>query len=299
MIKVSVVIPAYNAMRFLPQAVESALAQTWRDFELLVVDDGSSDNTGEWAAQHHDGRVRLIRQANQGAATARNTGILEAKGEYIAFLDADDLWEPTKLEKQVMRLEAQPEVGLVHTAIRYIDENGREINRVLGTQGDGDVWKEVVVHNPVRCGSTPLVRRECFEKVGVFDPGLSFSEDWDMWIRISAHYHFAVLSEPLVLYRQHGANMTKGYRAIMPNFAKIIERAFQNTPAEHKPLKREAYGRAYLFAAGRAFGAGDPAEASALLRQAFEHYPKLRYTKNSLRLRLHLLGARWSSSRRS
>lgn len=299
MIKVSVVIPAYNAMRFLPQAVESALAQTWRDFELLVVDDGSSDNTSEWAAQHHDGRVRLIRQANQGAAKARNTGILEAKGEYIAFLDADDLWEPTKLEKQVMRLEAQPEVGLVHTAIRYIDENGREINRVLGAQGDGDVWKEVVVHNPVRCGSTPLVRRACFAEVGVFDPDINFSEDWEMWIRISARHHFAVLNEPLVSYRQHRANMTKGYQKIVPNFVKIIERAFQNTPAEHKPLKREAYGHAYLFAAGRAFGAGNSAEASALLRQAFEHYPKLRYTRNSLRLRLHLLGARWSSSRRS
>lgn len=293
-VKVSVIIPAYNALRFLPQTVESALAQTWRDFELLVVDDGSTDQTGAWAAQHPDARVRLIQQVNAGAAAARNTGIAEAKGKYIAFLDADDLWEPTKLERQVACLSARAKVGLVHTAIRYIDESGREINRVLRTQGEGDVWREVVVHNPVRCGSTPLIRRACFEKVGIFDPGLSFAEDWDMWIRIAAHYQFAVLNEPLVSYRQHSANMTKGYQAIMPNFTKIIERAFQNTAAEHNLLKREAYGHAYLFAAGRAFSANDTGEAKVLLRQAFEHYPKLRYAKNSVKLQLLLFRARWS-----
>lgn len=291
--RISIIIPAYNALRFLPQTVASALAQTWQDFELLVVDDGSTDATSAWVAQHPDARVQLIQQTNQGAATARNTGIAATRGAYIAFLDADDLWEPTKLEKQVECLEAQPKVGLVHTAIRYIDENNREINRELGTQGDGDVWKEVVVYNPVRCGSTPLIRRACFEKVGVFDPGFSFAEDWDMWIRIAAHYHFAVLNEPLVLYRQHEDNMTKGYQAIMPNFIRIIERAFQNAAAENNSLKQEAYGRAYLFAAGRAFGAGDPGEADTLLRQAFEHYPKLRYTKSSIKLGFQLHKTWW------
>ena len=292
--RVSVLIPAYNALRFLPQTVASALAQTWDDFELLIVDDGSTDGTGAWVAQHPDARVRLLEQPNQGAATARNTGIAAARGEYIAFLDADDLWEPSKLERQVACLDARPEVGLVHTAIRYIDEDSHEINQVLGTYGDGDVWREVVVHNPVRCGSTPLVRRECFRQLGVFDTELSFAEDWDMWIRIASSYHFATLNEPLTLYRQHSANMTKGYQVIMPNFKTIIERAFEHAPAGSAVLKRESYGRAYLFAAWRAFSAADFRMAKTLQKQAFGAWPKLRFEKNSLNLTLKLAQARFS-----
>ena len=292
--KVSVVIPAYNALRFLPQTVESALAQTFQDFEIIIINDGSSDGTEAWLSQTNYPQLTHITQANLGLPITRNVGIATARGEYIAFLDADDLWEPTKLERQVACLDARPKVGLVHTAIRYIDEDNREINQVLGTHGDGDVWREVVVHNPVRCGSTPLVRRECFEVVGVFDPTLTFSEDWDMWIRIASSYHFTTINEPLTLYRQHPTNMTKGYRVIMPNLAKIIEHAFENAPAGSAVLKRESYGRAYLFAAWRAFFARDFRMAKTLQKQAFGTWPKLRFEKNSLNLTLKLARARFS-----
>lgn len=289
--RVSVVIPAYNAVRFLPETVASALSQTWRDFEIIVVDDGSTDGTDAWAARHPDRRVRLIRQPNRGAATARNRGIAAATGDYIALLDADDLWEPTKLEQQVALLDCRPEVGLVHTAVCYIDENGGETGRMLDTYGDGDVWREVVLHMLVRCGSTPLVRRECFETVGVFDTDLSFAEDWDMWVRISARYHFAVIHKPMVLYRQHNANMTKGYQVIAPNLERVLERAFRNAPRKTGTLKRKAYGRAYLFAAWRAFQAGDNAEAASLLRRALRCSPELYCRRNSLALGLKLAQA--------
>ena len=291
--KVSIVIPAYNAMRFLPQTVESALTQTWRDFELLVVDDGSSDDTRAWVAQHLDARVRLVRQNHGGTARARNRGISEARGDYIAFLDADDLWNPTKLEKQVACLEARPDVGLVHTAIRYIDENGSEIGQVLRSEGNGDVWEQVVLHMLVRCGSTPLIRRACFSEVGVFDPGLEFAEDWDMWIRIAADFHFAVLDEPLVAYRQHRANITRRYQMIMPNLERVLERAFSSVPTKNNRLKKKAYAHAYLFAAQRAFNASDLDEAASLLHQAFRCYPRLRYRKNSLKLSFQLRKAGW------
>lgn len=290
--KVSTVVPAYNAMRFLPQTVASALAQTWQDFELLIIDDGSSDGIDVWAAQHPDARIRLIRQANQGAATARNTGILEAEGEYIAFLDADDLWEPTKLERQVACLEARPEVGLVHTAIRYIDEDGYDTGRILRSEGDGDVWKQVVLHMLIRCGSTPIIRRSCFDKVGVFDPQLGFAEDWDMWIRIAAQYHFAVINDPLVSYRQHSSNMTKGHKVIMPNLEKVLARAFYDAPSQDENIKDEAYGRAYLFAAWRAFFARDLSTAAVLHQQALTAWPGLRLTKSGLNLTLRLTKAR-------
>ena len=297
--RVLIIIPAYNALRFLPQTVASALAQTWDDFELLIVDDGSSDGTEDWVSQQRDSRIRMVQKTNGGLAAARNTGIATARGEYVAFLDADDLWEPNKLEQQVACLDAHPEVGLVHTAIRYIDEDNHEINRVLGIHGDGDVWREVVVHNPVRCGSTPLVRRECFEVVGIFDPTLTFSEDWDMWIRIASSYHFATINEPLTLYRQHNTNMTKGYQVIMPNLEKIIERAFQEAPAGSAALKQESYGRAYLFAAWRAFFAHDFRTAKMLQRQAFAAWPRLRFEKNNLSLTRRLIEVRLSGLTRS
>ena len=289
--RVSIVIPAYNALPFLPHTVASSLAQTWADFELLIIDDGSSDGTASWVAGQLDPRIRLIKQPNQGAATARNTGIFAARGEYIAFLDADDLWEPTKLEQQVACLEASPEVGLVHTAIRYINEEGSEIGRVLRSSGNGNVWEQVVLHMLIRCGSTPLIRRECFDEVGVFDPKLDFAEDWDMWIRIAARYHFTVINQPLVAYRQHKTNMTKNYELITPNLEKIIERAFQNAPSENAALEKEAYGRAYLFAAWRAFSAQDFSTATSLQQRALSAWPKLRFAKTNLKLTFKLVTA--------
>lgn len=291
--RVSVVCIVYNSMTYLPATVASVLAQTFTDFELVIVDDGSSDNVIEWVSALTDARIRLVSQANKGIPGARNTGIEHARGEFIAFLDGDDLWEPMKLEKQVACLALRPEVGFVHTAIRYIDANGHEVNQVLSVRGDGDVWRDLAVQNPVRCGSTPLVRRKCFEDVGVFDPTLFFCDDWDMWIRISKRHHFAAINEPLTLYRQHGANMTKSYQAIMPNLQRVIERTFEDVPADCTSLKKEAYGRAYLFAAWRALFADDLQMTRSLRNEAFSTYPRLRFEKNSISLTLNLEKAQW------
>ena len=292
--QVSVVIPAYNAMRFLPQTVESVLQQTLQDFEVLIVDDGSKDDTARWAAAHSDSRVKLIPRPNGGAAAARNTGVENAAGEYVAFLDADDLWQPTKLAKQVARAEADPEVGLVDTWISYIDAAGEPMNSVLTQHLEGDVWAHMIEYNLVRCGSTPLVRRRCFEEVGSFDESFRFAEDWEMWIRISRRYQFAVVKEPLVAYRQHANNKHKDYQAMLPTLRRIIEKSFQDVPFEQQHLKGRALGRAHLHAAWRAllYG-GDDREAAALRRAAIEHYSGLRYAKNSVRLELNIMRSRW------
>ena len=291
--KVSVVIPTYNSLHFLPQTLASVRAQTFRDFEIIVVNDGSSDGTEEWLAQHHEPHLTVITQANKGVAEARNVGIDHSSSDYIALLDADDLWEPTKLEQQVACLDAHPEVGLVHTAIRYIDETGKDLERILGVQGEGSIWEEVVLKMPIRCGSTPLIRHRCFAEVGGFEPSLHFSEEWDMWIRIAKTFEFAIINEPLVRYRQHNNNMTKGYQQIAPNLEKVLDRAFQDASESALRIKAEAYGRAYLFAAWRAYLAGDIPEASSLHQKGFQHYPKLRLVKNSLNLSARLARARW------
>ncbi len=292
--KVSVVIPAYNAMRFLPHTVESVLAQTLQDFEVLIVDDGSKDNTASWAAAHPDPRVKLVSRPNGGAAAARNTGVAAARGEYVAFLDADDLWQPTKLEKQVARMEADPEVGLVDTWISYINAAGEPIGKVMTQHLEGDVWAQMVEYNLVRCGSTPLVRRRLFGEVGTFDESFRYAEDWEMWIRITARYRFAVVKEPLAAYRQHADNKHKNYQSLLPTLRRIIDKSFRDVPAAQQHLKGRALGRAYLHTAWRSLlYAGDDKEASQLHQEALAHYPRLRYAKNSVRLGLTIVKARW------
>lgn len=157
--KVSVVIPAFNALRYLPRTVDSALAQSFGDFEVLIVDDESTDGTADWVRTIADRRVRLLEQKNQGAAAARNAGIRQARGEYIAFLDADDLWEPAKLERQVACLDARPEVGVVYTWVRVIDQDGEptgSLYRPGDEEGSGRSWCGSTTSTPARpwCGDS-------------------------------------------------------------------------------------------------------------------------------------------------
>lgn len=165
--KVSIIIPAYNAMAYLPETLESVLNQTFTDLEVLIINDGSPDGIVEWASEIKDSRVKLISQENQGLSGARNTGIWPSQGEYLAFLDADDIWEAKKLEKQVEYLEKHPDVGLVSSWISNVDRNGNFIDIYDCSEGGKDLTKALFCSNILYCGSNPLVRRICFEKVGV------------------------------------------------------------------------------------------------------------------------------------
>lgn len=284
--KVSVVIPAYNAMKYLPETVESVLKQTFTDFEVLIINDGSSDHIVQWAFGLVDPRVKLISQKNQGLPGARNTGIAQAQGEYIAFLDADDLWEQTKLEKQVCCLEDNPTVGLVHTWMVLVDEHGKSTGRVMTFNAEGDVWKQVVEKNVIACPSV-MVRRSCFD-VGVFDRNLRSVEDWDMWIRIASRYPFAVIKEPLAYYRQLPSSMSKNCQVMEQAFRTVIEKAFHSAPKELLYLKNRSYGHANLTLAWKALQSHDRDYRLALhfRASAIAHYPQLRYSWEYIRLSL-------------
>ncbi len=291
--KVSVVIPAYNAMTYLPETVESVLKQTFTDFEVLIVNDGSSDHVVQWVSQVSDPRVRLISQANQGLPGARNTGIAHAQGEYVAFLDADDLWEATKLEKQVRCLENKPAVGLVYTWTALVDQWGKPMGRVLASHAEGDVWEHIVVDDIVCNGSTAMVRRSCFETVGLFDTNLRSIEDWDMWIRIASRYPFAGVKEPLVRYRQHLNSMSKKRKVMIQELRTVIEKSFQSAPLELLYLRNRRYGRMNLYQAWNSIDEKNYSEAMHFRRQALLHHPQLRYSENYIRLSLALAMMRW------
>lgn len=284
--KVTVVIPAYNAMEYLPETVESVLRQSFSDFELLIVNDGSSDNIEEWAHAITDSRVNLISQENKGLSGARNAGILTAKGEYITFLDADDLWEPTKLEKQVDCLEKNIKIGLVYTWVNYfyrpedIVSNGRK-----GPEIEGDIFEQILEKNFIMCGSNVMIRRTCFDEVGVFDESLSPAADWDMWIRIAAQYPFAVVKEVLVHYRQHNSSMSKNYVSMLSDFNKIFEKVFQSIRPDLLHLKEKSHGHAYLYLAWLAWESKDYKESNKFLNQAVFSHPKIKQDHSFEKLR--------------
>ncbi|MBW4643041.1 MAG: glycosyltransferase [Goleter apudmare HA4340-LM2] len=287
MVKVSVIIPAYNAMKYLPETVDSVLFQTFQDFEVLIIDDGSSDNIREWALNLTDERAKLISQKNQGLPGARNTGINHAQGDYIAFVDADDLWEPTKLAKQVKCLDENPTVGLVHTWMLLIDEYGKSTGRVMKSFADGNVWQQLLERNFIACPSV-MVRRCCFANAGLFDQDLRSIEDWDMWIRIAALYSFAVIKEPLAYYRQLPNSMSKNCQVMNEAFITVIEKAFKSVPQELLYLKNRSYSNANLCLAWKALQSKNRDYKLALhyRAKAIEYNQNLRFSQEYILLSL-------------
>ncbi|NJK40775.1 MAG: glycosyltransferase family 2 protein [Acaryochloridaceae cyanobacterium SU_2_1] len=297
MTKVSIIIPAYNAMDYLPETMSSVLEQSFDDFDIVVVNDGSTDNIEDWLIQFDTSQIQIITQRNQGLAAARNTGIKNSTGEYLAFLDADDLWSLTKLERQVELLDKNPEVGLVYTWVANINEESQRTGRVLRHEIEGDVWRSLIIHNFVECGSVPMVRRCCFETCGLFDTELgSFLEDWDMWLRIASYYSFGVVKEPLVSYRQHATSASKNWAAMTRSFEILINKAFMSQSAELEALKRQSYGHFYLFClAWKPLQSEqkDYRKALNFRQQALVQDPKLRFSREDLRLSVAISLMQW------
>jgi glycosyltransferase involved in cell wall biosynthesis len=294
--KVSVIIPAYNAMTYLPTTLESVLQQTLTDFEVLIINDGSSDSIVQWASQLADSRVRLISQENRGVSCARNTGITEAKGEYIAFIDADDLWESTKLEKQVHCLETQPDVGLVYTWTLLVDEHGQPLNRVYASDVEGDVWQQLVENDMIANGSNIMVRHQCFETVGLFDRNLTAAEDYDMCLRIATSYPFGVVKEPLTLYRQHPNSVSKARQKLVDDLRVVLEKTFQSAPLELLYLRNRAYASIFLGLAWLAIDEGNYEKALQFRQQVLLHHAQLFFSKKIIHLSFAIAMIRWFGS---
>ncbi len=203
--KVSVIIPTYNRAEFLRRAIRSVLNQTYQDFEIVVVDDASTDKSRDVVSGISDERIRYIcHEVNKGCPAARNTGVTNSRGEYIAFLDDDDEWLPDKLKMQVDLLDGSPSTtGGVYTASLVIDRPTGMILDGAKPEKKGNLFDELFLQNCIRSPSTVLIRRRCFEKVGRFDTSLGFVDDWDMWIRVSKEFRLEYIKMPLVKYYYH------------------------------------------------------------------------------------------------
>ncbi|MGH7843961.1 MAG: glycosyltransferase family 2 protein [Candidatus Binatia bacterium] len=203
--RVSVIIPTHNRADFVATAIRSVLKQTFEDFELIVVDDASSDTTSQVVASFRDPRVHYIRHGqNRGGAAARNTGIVNSSAEYVAFLDDDDAWYPDKLARQMqVMLGSRPEVAAVYTGYLVVDRTtGKLCARMVPTRR-GNLYPKLLESNPIGGTSSVLLKKACLEKVGLFDESLPSFQDRDLWIRISREFHFECVPEPLLDYFVH------------------------------------------------------------------------------------------------
>jgi glycosyltransferase involved in cell wall biosynthesis len=243
---VSVVIPAYNAAATLDETLRSARSQTHHALEIIVVDDGSTDATRSLAHQHAavDDRVQVVTQKNAGVAAARNNGWRRARSDLIAFLDADDLWAPTKIERQLRALEAGgPRVGLVYCWYVRIDGTGAIISAAEGPRYEGDVLDRLFVDNFVGNGSSPLVRRQALIDANGFESALRNAgaegcEDLLFYCRVAEKYRFAVVPEHLIGYRSLPQNMSSDRPRMLRSWMLVVDEMLARHPQHRKPLIR-------------------------------------------------------------
>ena len=202
--EISVIIPTFNYGKYIKRAIESILTQTYQDVEIIVVDDGSTDNTREIIRSKQSDKIRYFYQENKGAPSARNKGIVESKGKYIAFLDADDEWLPTKLEKQVDKFQrSSNKVALIYGWAKIIDEKGNLFMK-FQSRTQGEILREILDRSFMP-SSTVIVKKECFHAVGLFDENFTSCQDREMWTRIATQYQVEVLPEYLArIYRHSG-----------------------------------------------------------------------------------------------
>lgn len=235
MARVTIVIPTFNHQRYLAEAVESGLRQTYQDREIIVVDDGSTDRTPE-VLERYGNQIRVIRKANGGTPSALNAGIRAAHGAWIAWLSSDDLFEPEKIAKQIAFADAHPDVSVIYTNWFVIDASGQVTDQLASpTFARHAHLVRTLFAGCVINGSTTLVRRLCFEQAGLFDETLPQAHDWEMWLRLARDYGFGHVPEPLARYRWHGANMSAGPDALAYN-SRVLAKARAYYAGSHEHL---------------------------------------------------------------
>jgi glycosyltransferase involved in cell wall biosynthesis len=273
--KVSVVVPAYNVQNYIEEALFSLQQQSLAEFEVLVVDDGSTDGTAEIVQRFcdQDARFRLLQKSNGGLSSARNHGMKHASADYIALLDADDRYEPEKLAAHLQVLENQPEAGVVYSASKAIRDDGEStFMQLSGKPIYADPLKSLLCKNFVGHGSNAVFRRCIIEQVGFFDETLKSSEDVDYWIRIATLgcWTFHRDPRPLACYRVRPSGLSFNVAQMQRCNEQVLESAYQRSPEKVKPILPTAYAYLYRYLARLALTGGDIAGARRLIGSALK-----------------------------
>lgn len=275
MSKVSVVIPTYNRAATLGAAVESALAQTRPPAEVIVVDDGSSDATADVLSAFGD-RIRVLRQENRGVAAARNRGAVAAAGDYLLFLDSDDVLAPVAIERHLDRFDAGRDLGFVYSDIEFCDADGRVLRSLRdGLEGHVALDLLLLERRVINAGSGIMIPRSVFEDAGGFDERLRVSEDWDLCYRIAARRPVGRVAEILVRCRDLDEGLHRDIRRMEHGMLLAFQKAFAApAAAEVLAVRRRAYARLHFILAGCFFEAGERVRCALHLLQSLRHHPQ-------------------------
>lgn len=278
---VSVIIPAYNAELFVERTLSSVLSQTYPNIEVVVVDDGSADNTPEIIKRFadEDSRVVFLQQKNSGVVEARNLGILESSGTLITFIDADDTWHPKTLEKLVGCLQnSNFSVGLVYAWSSYIDEEDKFNGGYKASSYEKNVYQELMVGNFIGNASACIVKRDCLDLVGYFDPEFKNypgCADWDFYLRIAEAYEFRVVPEFLIRYRQTENSMSCDIEKMIKSCDLVLNKAKKRNPSIHSSLLQESLAFYNLYLAEKTSQVGKHRQVIILLTKAMWLKPTL------------------------
>ncbi len=285
--KVSVIIPVYNAEKYVAATIQSVLSQTYENFEIIIVDDGSPDGSIDVCKLFKDSRIKIIRQANRGLAGARNTGIRHAQGDYLAFLDADDIWLAEKLEKHVYHLNNSPTVGISFCYSAFINEKGNYTGLYQKPRKLYDITPSYVLcRNPVGNGSVPVIRREVFEDIKFqdnlhgtvedyyFDEGLRRAEDIECWLRISiqTHWRHEGIPEALTLYRLSSSGLSANALKQLEALESVVEKTRSYAPDIIARCEKVARAYHLRYTVRRLVSLGDGVTAVNLFNQLFANH---------------------------
>ncbi|MEB3831297.1 glycosyltransferase [Phormidium sp. CCY1219] len=260
---ISVIIPVFNGEKTIKQTVNSVFSQSFTDVQLIIINDGSTDSTLSILSTLKDPRIQVFSYPNAGVAASRNRGIAQAKGEYISFLDADDLWTADKLEAQFKALQDNPQAAVAYSWTDYIDEHNQFLCPGSHITMNGDVYAKLLFKNFIENGSNPLIQRGALTEVGGFDESLPPAEDWDMWLRLAARYRFVAVPRPQILYRMSADSNSANIAKMEAQGLKVLQRAFAEAPESLQPLKKPSIANFYQYLTFRALE-GNPSRQENL-----------------------------------
>ncbi|HEU4463878.1 MAG TPA: glycosyltransferase [Gemmatimonadota bacterium] len=285
---ISVIVPAFNAESSILETVASVRRQTCRDFEILVIDDGSTDGTLAALAGVRDDRLRLLSFENGGLSAARNRGIEHSRGEFLAFIDADDLWAPEKLESQLDALRRRPDAGIAYSWTAFVDDGGRFLFAKEPQHFEGDVYADLLRECFIASGSNVMIRRRCVDSVGPFDVSLRSAEDWEYWLRVAARWPFVVVPRYQVLYRLSTRSMSSEVGTIEAASVAVLERGIAAAPPGVECRREECLANLKQYVAflclTRAAGPDVVAQAGRRLWEAIRLYPRTLLRSKTRRL---------------
>lgn len=268
---ISIITPTYNREKFLPAAIDSVLGQTYQNFELIIVDDGAVDNTRALVMSYanKDSRIKYLYQQNQGQSVARNYGLSIAKGEFICFLDSDNYWPLDKLEKSLKAFEQYPDADVIYGDCITIDEQGREMHRDNMHRYSGNIAALLLKDNFVSMNTT-MTRRKCFDEMGGMSGTRKVADDYDLWLKFSARYHFQHIPEFLAYYRVMENQISSNKKLRFDTNEQIILDFIKAYPDVLSDKEKKEGVCAFYCRRARHYAAVDKHEAYRALRLAFK-----------------------------